>query len=524
MAAKYGFWLKEKITLIKINRALLSVSDKSGLIELAQGLVQAGVEIISSGGTAKALAEARLPVRRVEEITGFPEILDGRVKTLHPAIHAGILARRDVPEHMAKLQELGLAPIDLVVVNLYPFAATISRPDVTLAEAVENIDIGGPTLIRAAAKNHQGVAVVVNPDRYGDILAELKAEGGISAETAYGLAAEAFAHTAQYDTVIAGYLGKQEQAFPDNLHLAYIKALDLRYGENPHQKAALYVEPGKSCGIPGAKKLHGKDLSFNNINDANGAWELVQEFTAPCAVGVKHSNPCGVGVAADLLTAWQKAYEGDPVSIFGGIVAFNQTVTAEVVAELNKIFLEVVIAPDYAPEALDLLKTKKNRIVLQAVPGGQGRERDLKKVRGGLLAQELDQQDYAPDDLKVVTKRTPTAKEMKDLKFAWKVVKYVKSNAIVLAKDEQIIGVGAGQMNRVGAVDISARQAGPKAQGAVMASDAFFPMPDSVARAAGAGVTAIIQPGGSVRDEDSIRAADEAGIAMVFTGMRHFRH
>lgn len=510
--------------MIQIKRALLSVSDKSGIVEFASGLVQAGVEIISSGGTAKALAEAKLPVRKVEDVTGFPEILDGRVKTLHPVIHAGILARRDVPEHMAKLNELGIAPIDLVVVNLYPFAATIARPNVTLAEAIENIDIGGPTLIRAAAKNHQGVVVIVNPERYAKVLSELKAMGGISEETAYQLAAEAFAHTATYDTVIAGYLGKQEQTFSDNLHLAYVKAMDLRYGENPHQKAALYVEPGSSSGIPGAKKLHGKELSFNNINDANGAWELVQEFTAPCAVGVKHSNPCGVGVADDLLSAWHKAYEGDPVSIFGGIVAFNRTVTAEVVSELNKIFLEVVIAPDYTAEALELLRVKKNRIVLQAVPGSQGQEWDIKKVRGGLLVQELDEQDYAAADLKVVTKRAPTALEMKDLEFAWKVVKYVKSNAIVLAKNGQIIGVGAGQMNRVGAVDIAARQAGDKTQGSVMASDAFFPMPDSVETAAKAGVTAIIQPGGSVRDEDSIRAADEAGIAMVFTGMRHFRH
>ena len=510
--------------MIKIQRALLSVSDKSGLVEFAQGLVQAGVDIISSGGTAKALAEANVTVQKVEDVTGFPEILDGRVKTLHPAIHAGLLARRDVPEHMAKLNELGIAPIDLVVVNLYPFAATISRPAVTLAEAVENIDIGGPTLIRAAAKNHPGVVVVVNPEHYGELIAELKANGGISKETAYRLAAEAFAHTAEYDTIIAGYLGKQQESFPVNLHLAHVKAQDLRYGENPHQKAALYVEAGSCYGIPGAKKLHGKDLSFNNINDANGAWELVQEFDAPCAVGVKHSNPCGVGVADDVLTAWHKAYEGDPVSIFGGIVAFNRPVTADVVEELNKIFLEVVIAPGYTEEAMELLKTKKNRIVLQAQAGGEEKDWDIKKVRGGLLVQELDEQDYAAADLKVATQRTPTPEEMKDLEFAWKVVKYVKSNAIVLAKDRQIIGVGAGQMNRVGAVEIAARQAGDKAQGAVMASDAFFPMPDSVEAAAKAGVTAIIQPGGSIRDEDSICAANNAGIAMVFTGMRHFRH
>jgi phosphoribosylaminoimidazolecarboxamide formyltransferase/IMP cyclohydrolase len=510
--------------LIKIKRALLSVSDKTGLVDFARELVEVGVDIISSGGTAKAIAEANLPVRKVEDVTGFPEILDGRVKTLHPNIHAGLLARRDQPEHMTKLGELGIAPIDLVVVNLYPFAATIARPDVTLAEAVENIDIGGPTLIRAAAKNHQSVVVIVDPKCYKEVLAELKAQGGISEQTAYRLAAEAFAHTAKYDTTIAGYLGGQEQDFSNNLHLAYVKAMDLRYGENPHQKAALYVEPGCSGGIPGAKKLHGKELSFNNINDANGAWELVQEFSAPCAVGVKHSNPCGVGVADDVLQAWHKAYEGDPVSIFGGIVAFNRTVTAEVVAELNKIFLEVVIAPDYTAEALELLKTKKNRIVLQAKLGAQGSEWDMKKVRGGLLVQELDEKDYAPADLKVATKRAPTAQEMKDLEFAWKVVKHVKSNAIVLAKDGQIIGVGAGQMNRVGAVDIASRQAGAKAQGAVMASDAFFPMPDSVEAAAKAGITAIIQPGGSVRDDDSIQAANEADMAMVFTGMRHFRH
>ncbi|MDK2882539.1 MAG: phosphoribosylaminoimidazolecarboxamide formyltransferase / cyclohydrolase [Bacillota bacterium] len=510
--------------MITVKRALLSVSDKGGIVEFARGLAELGVEIVSSGGTARVLAEAGVPVRRVEEVTGFPEILDGRVKTLHPAIHAGILARRDVPEHLAKLEELGIRPIDLVAVNLYPFAATIARPDVTLEEAVENIDIGGPTLIRAAAKNHRGVVVVVNPLHYEEILKELREKGGVSFDTAYRLAAEAFAHTAQYDSVIAAYLAGRSEAFPACLPLTYTKVRDLRYGENPHQRAALYARPGAEEGIPFARQLHGKELSFNNIADANAAWELVQEFSAPCAVGVKHMNPCGVGIGPDLLQAWRKAYAGDPVSIFGGIVAFNREVTADLAAALNEIFLEVVIAPGFSDEALTILKEKKNRILLEAKRGRAQPGWDLRTVRGGLLVQELDVRDYDPADLKVVTRRAPTEKEMADLAFAWKVVKYVKSNAIVLARDGGTVGVGAGQMNRVGAVEIAVRQAGEKARGAVLASDAFFPMPDSVEAAARAGVTAIIQPGGSVRDADSIRAADEAGIAMVFTGIRHFRH
>jgi len=512
--------------LIKIKRALLSVSDKTGIIEFAQGLVRAGVQIISSGGTAATLQKAGLSVCPVEDVTGFPEILAGRVKTLHPAIHAGLLARRDVPDHMAKLKELDIAPIDLVAVNLYPFTATVADPEVALDQAMENIDIGGPALIRAAAKNYRDVVVAVDPQHYSKILTELQTRGGISAETAYQLAVSAFSHTAEYDTVIASYLGGlgKKSPFPATLHLTYVKAADLRYGENPHQQAALYVEPGKKHAIPGAKKLHGKPWSFNNINDADSAWRLVQEFTLPCAVGVKHGNPCGVGLAENLTAAWQKAYEGDPVSIFGGVVAFNRIVTAEVAAELNKIFLELIIAPGYTEEALQLLKTKANRILLEAKLGKIGLEWDLKKVQGGLLVQEMDQIDYAQADLKVATERVPTDQEMKDLKFAWTVVKHVKSNAVVLAKDQQIIGVGAGQMNRVGCVNIAVRQAGAKARGAVMASDAFFPMPDSVQAARKAGVTAIIQPGGSLRDQDSIQAADVASMAMVFTGIRHFRH
>lgn len=510
--------------MITVKRALLSVSDKDGIVEFARGLAELGVELISSGGTAQGLAAAGLPVRRVEEVTGFPEILDGRVKTLHPAIHAGILARRDVPAHLAKLTELGIAPIDLVAVNLYPFAATIAKPDVTLEEAIENIDIGGPTLIRAAAKNHQGVAVIVNPVRYEEVLRELRTQGGVSAATAYHLAVEAFAHTAQYDSVIASYLAGREEGFPAHLPLTYTKLRDLRYGENPHQKAALYAQPGAQGGIALARQLHGKELSFNNIGDANAAWELVQEFAEPCAVGVKHMNPCGVGTGPDLLTAWQKAYAGDPVSIFGGIVAFNREVTVELAQALNEIFLEVVIAPAFRDEALAVLKEKKNRILLLTEPSRTPQAWDLRAVRGGLLVQELDQKDYAPQDLKVVTRRAPTDRELADLAFAWRVVKHVKSNAIVLARDGGTVGVGAGQMNRVGAVEIAVRQAGEKARGAVLASDAFFPMPDSVEAAARAGVTAIIQPGGSIRDEDSIRAADAAGLAMVFTGIRHFRH
>ncbi|NLY50588.1 MAG: bifunctional phosphoribosylaminoimidazolecarboxamide formyltransferase/IMP cyclohydrolase, partial [Firmicutes bacterium] len=427
---------------MKISRALISVSNKDGIVEFARGLAELGVEIISSGGTARSLMEAGIKVRRVEEITGFPEMLDGRVKTLHPMIHAGILARRDLPEHMAQLEKMGIAPIDLVVVNLYPFAATIARPDVTLAEAIENIDIGGPTLVRSAAKNHQGVVVVVNPVRYDAILRELREEGGISAETAYHLAAEAFAHTAQYDSVIASFLAGSEDVFPQHLALTYTKLADLRYGENPHQRAALYAEPGGRYGITFARQLQGKDLSFNNIGDANAAWELVQEFSEPCVVGIKHANPCGVGVGPDLVTAWRKAYDADPVSIFGGIVACNREVTAELAAALNEIFLEVIIAPGFSAEAQTILAAKKNRILLVGEPDCEQGAWDIKKVRGGLLVQELDEKDFNPADLKVVTKRAPSEKELTDLFFAWKVVKYVKSNAIVLARDGQTVGVG----------------------------------------------------------------------------------
>lgn len=517
--------------VITVKRALVSVSNKEGIVEFAQGLVELGVELVSTGGTARALAEAGLPVRPVSELTGFPEILGGRVKTLHPAVHAGILFRRDVVEDRRQLEELGIGPIDLVAVNLYPFAETVAKPGVTLAEAIENIDIGGPTMIRAAAKNYQHVAVVVNPVRYPEVLRELKEQGGsLSQETAFHLAVEAFAHTAQYDAVISNFLGSRltDQGFPSHLFLALTKLQDLRYGENPHQRAAFYGEAGATgASLVRARQLQGKPLSFNNINDANAALELVQEFRETAVVAVKHTNPCGVALGETVLEAYRRAYEADPVSIFGGIVAANRPIDVATARAMMEIFLEVVIAPGYEEEALAIFKEKPNLRVLEVADLQQGSRQsylDFKRVRGGLLVQDVDLLDLDRDKLQVVTRREPSEQEWKDLFFAWKVVKHVKSNAIVVASRGKTLGIGAGQMNRVGAARIALKQAGPAAAGSVMASDAFFPMPDTVETAAQAGVKAIIQPGGSIRDEDSIKAADEAGIAMVFTGTRHFKH
>lgn len=513
-------------------RAILSVFDKTGVVEFAKELAALGYEIVSTGGTAKAIREAGVEVTGVSEITGFPECLDGRVKTLHPKIHAGILAMRANPEHMKQIDSLGVTPIDIVAINLYPFKQTILRAGVTLPEAIENIDIGGPTMIRAAAKNWQDVAVVVDPADYAKVIAELKEGGEVARETKFMLAGKVFEHTAQYDALIAAYLRKQrgEDSFPEKLTLTYEKVQDLRYGENPHQQAAFYKEIGHFDNtLAASEQLHGKELSYNNINDANGALDVLKEFgfDQPTAVGVKHANPCGVGIGADIHEAYLKAYEADPVSIFGGIVALNREVDEATAQELAKIFLEIIIAPSFSEQALDILTKKKNirllRLPQLAKPNAK-ELLDMKKVAGGLLVQQLDTELLNESEIKCVTKRKPTAKEMEDLLFVWKIVKHTKSNGIALAKDGQSVGVGPGQTNRITALALAIKYAGDRASGSVMGSDAFFPFSDCVEAAAKAGITAIIQPGGSIRDEDSIKAADEAGIAMLFCGMRHFKH
>lgn len=510
-----------------IKRALLSVSDKEGIVAFAKQLVELGVEIISTGGTKKTLEREGIPVISISDVTGFPEILDGRVKTLHPMIHGGLLAIRSNPRHVEQLQEHGITPIDLVVVNLYPFQQTIAKPDVTFIEAIENIDIGGPTMLRAAAKNHEHVTVVVDPADYDTVLKELKETGDVSQETKVKLAAKVFRHTAAYDAMIADYLNKQAgESYPETLTVTFTKKQDLRYGENPHQRAAFYAKPlGSTFSIAAAKQLHGKELSYNNINDANAALQIVKEFTNAAAVAVKHMNPCGVGVGETIFEAFTRAYEADPTSIFGGIVALNREVDRDTALKMHDIFLEIIIAPSFSEEALAILTQKKNiRLLTVDFAAAEKNEPMFVSVKGGLLVQDEDRYTLDDAELKVVTKREPTEKEWEDLQLAWKVVKHVKSNAIVLAKDGMTIGVGAGQMNRVGAAKIAIEQAGEKAQGAALASDAFFPMSDTVEAAAKAGITAIIQPGGSIRDEESIQKADEYGIAMVFTGVRHFKH
>lgn len=515
-------------------RALISVSDKTGAVEFAKELVALGFEVLSTGGTAKALEAAGVPVTGVSDVTGFPECLDGRVKTLHPMIHAGILAMRSNPEHMKQLEELGVTPIDVVAINLYPFKATIlKQPPVSLEEAIENIDIGGPTMIRAAAKNWQDVAVIVDPADYEKVIAEYKEQGEVSRDTKFRLAGKVFDHTAQYDTLISNYLREQrgDSPFGDTFTRTYEKVQEMRYGENPHQKAAFYKEIGHFDNtLTAAEQLHGKELSYNNINDANGALDVLKEFgfEKPCAVGVKHANPCGVGLADNIHDAYMRAYESDPVSIFGGIVALNRTVDKATAEELAKIFLEIIIAPDYDADALEILEKKKN-IRLLKLPGLANPNKkgmlDMKKVAGGLLVQELDTVLLPEDgELKCVTKRQPTAEEMEQLLFVWKIVKHVKSNGIALAKDFMTVGIGPGQTNRITALELAIKYGGDKVKGSVMGSDAFFPFSDCVEAAEKAGITAIIQPGGSIRDQESIDACDKAGIAMVFTGMRHFKH
>lgn len=513
---------------MEIKRALISVSDKTGIVDFARKLHSYGVDIISTGGTMKALKEAGIPVTYVSDVTGFPEIMDGRVKTLNPYIHGGILALRDNPTHVEAMQKHNIRGIDMVVVNLYPFRETISKPDVELEEAIENIDIGGPSMIRAAAKNYRFVTIVVNPSRYSSILQELAANNDISEGTRMTLAHEAFEHTAEYDACIADYFSGQlsQEKFPDTLNLTWEKAQNLRYGENPHQKAAFYRQKYYTGpGIANANQLHGKELSFNNIVDLEAAYALVAEFEKPAAAIIKHTNPCGTGIGSTLTEAYDKAYQADPVSAFGGIVALNRGVDKDTAMKISEIFIEAVIAPSFAQEALDLLTKKKNiRLLAAGLPDNNAKNFDIKRVSGGILVQDLDIEDANRADLKVVTKRQPTDEEWEQLRFAWKVVKHVKSNAIVVASDNKTLGVGAGQMNRVGSAQIALEQAGENAKGAVMSSDAFFPFRDTIDTAAKAGIKAIIQPGGSVRDEESIQAADEHGIAMVFTGMRHFKH
>ncbi len=510
-------------------RALVSVSDKTGVVEFCRDLIGLGYEIISTGGTAKTLTDNGVKNIGISDVTGFPECLDGRVKTLHPAVHAGLLAMRSNPEHMNSLKELNINTIDIVVVNLYPFKQTIMKPNVEFGDAVENIDIGGPTMLRSAAKNYQDVLVVIDPSDYQGVISKLK-EGSVDLSYRKLLMYKVFQHTAVYDTMIADYLRKQAGIeYPDKITFAYEKKQDLRYGENPHQKAAFYADAiEKDCSLAGAVQLNGKELSFNNINDAGGALDLIKEFDEPCAVAVKHSNPCGVAIGADIFTAYKRAYECDPVSIYGGIVALNRKVDLKTAEELVKIFLEIVIAPDFDDDALNKLKIKPNLRVLRLKELGTHQslkgQVDLKKLYGGMLLQDKDTELYNDADVKCVTKVKPTKEQMQQLRFAYKVVKHTKSNGIAIAGDYAAIGIGGGQTNRIWALQQAVEHAGARVKGAVLASDAFFPFSDCAEAAANAGIAAIIQPGGSIRDEDSIKLCDERGIAMVFVGMRHFKH
>lgn len=510
-----------------MKRAFLSVFDKTGIVEFAKGLESLGFEILSTGGTQRSLEQAGVKVTNVSDITGFPECLDGRVKTLHPNIHAGILAMRENADHMAQVQKLGVGLIDIVAVNLYPFKATIQKEGVTLEDAIENIDIGGPTMLRAAAKNWQDVASIVDPADYERVIEELK-NGGVTKQTKFDLCVKVFEHTAAYDALISGYLREQNGGgYPEKLTLTYEKVQGMRYGENPHQSAAFYKEPiGTKGTLAEAQQLWGKELSFNNINDTNGALDCLREFEQITAVAVKHANPCGVGSADNLYDAYMKAFSADPQSIYGGILAVNTQIDLKSAEEMVKTFFEIIVAPSFAADALEVLKTKKNlRILLlpdisaMVKPGAM----DIKKPLGGLLVQQPDTLLYE-GELKTVTKRVPTEKELEDLKFAWRIVKHIKSNGIAVAKNSQTLGLGPGQVSRVWAAEAALQRAGAAVKGAVLASDAYLPFDDTARLAASFGISAIIQPGGSIHDEDSIKACDELGIAMVFTGMRHFKH
>ena len=521
--------------LRKISRALISVSDKTGIVEFAQALNQQGVEILSTGGTFRLLKENGIQVVEVSEYTGFPEMMDGRVKTLHPKVHGGILGRRGTDEQV--MEEHGISAIDMVVVNLYPFAATVADPNCDLPTAIENIDIGGPTMVRSAAKNHRDVAIVVNAGDYPKIAEEMQAnQGQLDYETRYDLMVKAFEHTAAYDGMIANHFGgrdtqNQTRDFSNTYNVQYLKTQDMRYGENPHQKAAFYTEAKPSdASVSTAKQVQGKELSFNNIADTDAALETVKQFDEPACVIVKHANPCGVAIAVDISTAYELAFATDPESAFGGIIAFNRELDAKTAAAIcEKQFVEVIIAPSIAEEAKVVVSAKKNVRLLECGNWSDQRPQDFdyKRVNGGLLIQDRDNGMIAEEDLKVVSERAPSEQEMKDMLFAWKVAKMVKSNAIIYAKDNQTVGVGAGQMSRINSARIAAikaEHAGLEVKGAVMASDAFFPFRDGIDNAGQAGISCIIQPGGSMRDDEVIAAANEHGMAMVFTGMRHFRH
>ncbi len=516
-------------------KALISVSDKTGIVDFTKQLENLNIEIISTGGTYNLLKENGIKVVNISDVTGFPECLDGRVKTLHPNIHAGILAIRDNKEHMEQIEKLNVSLIDLVVVNLYPFKETILKENVSLEDAIENIDIGGPTMLRAAAKNYQDVSVIVSSEDYSKVLEELKANGKVSKETNFYLSAKVFAHTAHYDTLIANYMKEKANLpkYDDVITMTFEKVQGMRYGENPHQMACFYKEVGHNKGmLTNFKQLHGKEMSFNNVNDTNGALELLKEFDEPTIVACKHSNPCGVGSAESIYDAYMKAYNADPTSIFGGIVVSNREIDEKTAEEMSKIFLEVVLAPSFTKEALDIL-TKKPNIRLLTLDNIEKKQPDsafdIKKVSGGILVQDINNSLLDKENLKVVTKRKPTEKEMEDLIFTWKIVKYAKSNGIALGKNKQSIGIGNGQVNRIWATK-QAIEHGQEminkdaVKDSVLASDAFFPFDDCVREAIKNGVTAIIQPGGSIRDEDSIKLCDEHNIAMVFTNIRHFRH
>jgi phosphoribosylaminoimidazolecarboxamide formyltransferase/IMP cyclohydrolase len=519
----------------KIRRALISVTDKSGVVEFAKALAGHGVEIVSTGGTHKALSMAGLKVVEISELTGFPEMLDGRVKTLHPLVHGGLLYKRVNAEHEAAVAAHGIKAIDLVVVNLYAFEKTAAKPGVAFGELIENIDIGGPSMIRSAAKNFEDVAIVTNPSTYAELIEELSANNGaLSRKTRWNLARQAFALTAAYDSAIATTLEEiaeapsaeagaefETNAFPRVLRLQYPLAQSLRYGENPHQRAALYSD-GSGLGVAGAKQLQGKELSFNNIVDLEACWELAQEFDEPGVAIIKHTNPCGAATGTTILEAYQKALAADPVSAFGGVIGVNRTVDATAAEEIAKLFVEAIAAPGFTPEALERFAVKKNLRLVEIQPAPT--KPVVKQVSGGLLMQDADTGHVTAEELIVVTKRQPTDEELRSLLFAWRVVKHVKSNAIVYARDGQTVGVGAGQMSRVDAAKFGAQKAVLPLAGTVAASDAFFPFPDGLETVVAAGATAVIQPGGSVKDNDVIAAADKLGIAMVFTGMRHFRH
>ncbi len=509
---------------MNIKTALISVSNKKGIVELAQGLVDLGWEIISTGGTAQKLTEAGIKVTPIDEVTGFPEMMDGRVKTLHPKIHGGLLALRDNEEHMQAVQEHDIKLIDLVIVNLYPFEETIKKENVKLEDAIENIDIGGPTMIRSAAKNYQHVGVVVDPEDYSKILEELKDKKELSLKTKEYLAQKVFLHTAYYDSLIANYLNKEK--FPEKLSLGYKKAFDLRYGENPHQKAAFYQEAicPETC-IAQAKVLQGKQLSYNNIMDADAALNIIKDFSEPACAVIKHTNPCGCSTNENIIVAFQKAYAADSMSAFGSIIALNRECNEEIAQEISKVFVEIVLAPKFSPQALKILSKKKNLRLLEISDISKVDDLiETRKVVGGVLVQDMDRLQITKEDLKVVTEAQPSDEEIEEMLFAWKTIKHVKSNAILLTKDKTTVGLGAGQVSRVDAVDLAIKKAGDNITSCVLASDAFFPFRDSIDKIAEVGIKLIIQPGGSIKDEEVIQACNEHGIAMVFTGSRCFKH